>query len=96
MSTTLTNTVSDDSSIPSNYNMVEPPDQSLAEDEEDLPLDSDFMSDVDQMDFTKKHITVGNVSNFDMSTTFLRDESKLNFSWQFDNHQGTSYISYRS
>jgi hypothetical protein len=96
MSITLTTTVSDDSSIPSNYNMVELPDQSLAEDEEDLPLDSDFMTIVDQKDFTKKHITVGNVSSFDMSTTFSRDERKLYFSWQFNNRQEISYLSSRS
>jgi hypothetical protein len=76
--------------------MVDSPNQSQVDNMEDLTLDSDLMSDLDQTDVTKTHISVGTVSNFDMSTTFLREESKLYFSRQLNNHEGISYLSSRS
>jgi hypothetical protein len=41
-------------------------------------------------------IPVGNVHNFDMVTTFSRNESKLYFSRQLENQQGIPYLSSRS
>jgi hypothetical protein len=59
-------------------------------------FDSDLMSDHDQTNVTKTCILVGTVANFDMSTTFSREESKLYFSKQLNKHEGISYLSSRS
>jgi hypothetical protein len=57
---------------------------------------SDQIAVGDQTDVTRKHLPVGPVSNFDMSTTFSREESKLYFSRQLNNLEGISYLSSRS
>jgi hypothetical protein len=94
----------DNDSMASNSHQEEPsypsaddsPHQTQVGDQENGTVASDQIAVDDQTDVTRKHLPVGPVSNFDMSTTFSREESKLYFSRQSNNLGGISYLSSRS